>query len=643
MQSRVPSRCAAPATLAPLTTACLLVWFALAAAALPSGPAAAGSASNHDDDTAATTEPLRLAHLHLSGELVETPAEDPFGLMGGQGVSLLDLMDVLEQARKDPQLDGVILTLGELMFGAAQVEEVHQALVRLREAGKSVRVHAGSLGTWEYAMVAPAGEINLVPEADLWLTGMYAETLYARGLLDMIGLRGDFVAVGDYKSGAEVLTRDRPSTPAAENMNWLLDSMYGSLTEMIADGRGLDADKVHTIVDAGVHRAEAARELGLADSLDFRADYISGLRQRLGHVVIDNRYGEESAPEINFNNPFALFSFFGELQKMARRRPEPSVAVIFVEGMIVTGYGEPDPFGGGVAAWSGDIAAALDEAREDPSVRAVVLRVDSPGGSVEASEIILEATLRVRAEKPLLVSMGNVAASGGYYVSCGADRIFADALTITGSIGVLGGKLINDGLWGHLGLNWVTYQRGANADLFSSERPFTDAQRAWLSNWMQEVYDGFKRRVVEGRGDALTGDIEDLAGGRVYTGAQALELGLVDEIGGLHDALVAAAAEAGLGEDFNVRVMPEPVDFLTALIGSMSGREERPTDIRLSAPLGRLLRDSAGLPDAAAAGLQVLARIEPERARAAQRLLLAVEQLRREHAVMVLPVMLIVR
>ena len=191
---------------------------------------------------------------------------------------------------------------------------------------------------------------------------------------------------------------------------------------------------------------------------------------------------------------------------------------------------------GGVA-YSTPIRKALDKAAEDDTVKAVVLRVDSPGGSAVASEIILNATKRVAAKKPLIVSMGNVAGSGGYYVACGTKTIFADASTITGSIGVVGGKLATNGMWDKIGVTWKPTKRGANAGMLSSGDMFTDEQRALLQGWMDEIYDVFKGHVVAIRGDKLKKDIDELAGGRVFTGQQALELGLVDQIGGLSDAI----------------------------------------------------------------------------------------------------------
>ena len=232
-----------------------------------------------------------------------------------------------------------------------------------------------------------------------------------------------------------------------------------------------------------------------------------------GPVKVDNRYGRKKGPQVNLTSPFAFFSILSEMFKTPERSQKDAIAVIYVEGAIVSGHSQPSPFGQAGGAYSGDIRKALETAAEDPSIKAVVMRIDSPGGSAEASEVILNATKRVQSHKPLIVSMGDVAGSGGYYIACGADTIFADRATVTASIGVVGGKLVTADMWNKLGVNWIGYQRGANADIFNSERPFDASQRQLLERYMQSVYDVFKGHVAAGRGDKLTKDLDELAGG----------------------------------------------------------------------------------------------------------------------------------
>jgi protease-4 len=241
-----------------------------------------------------------------------------------------------------------------------------------------------------------------------------------------------------------------------------------------------------------------------------------------------------------------------------------------------------DPFGGSLGAFSSDVREALEKAGADQSIKAVVLRVDSPGGSATASEIILDATRRLKARKPFVVSMGDVAGSGGYYVACGADTVFADATTLTGSIGVLGGKLATTEMWRKIGITFKEYKRGENAGIFSTDGVFTESERARVRAVLDEIYADFKKRVTDIRGNRLKKPIEDLAGGRVYTGKQALELGLVDRLGTLSDAVAFAADQAKL-KTYDVRVVPEPKSFLERLVERGSGSKNEPGHVSSAA------------------------------------------------------------
>jgi protease-4 len=522
-----------------------------------------------------------IAHLHLTGALTETPMEDPLNLTGGEITALKDLLEKLDKARRDKAVKGVILTFDGMSMGTGQLEEVRAALGKLKEAKKPVWVHAGSMGTGVYALFAGVSKLSMVPQSDLWLTGMYGESLYLKTLLDKVGIQADMMHMGAYKSAGEMLTQTGPSPEAAENMNWLFDGLYDSIVKMLADSRGKSAREIKRLIDKGPYRSEKALEAGLIDAVQFREQFLDEAYQAFGKdAVVDNRYGDKAGPQMNFSNPFAIFSIFADKSRSKKRETSDSIAIVYVDGMILPGYGQTSPFGGSTGAFSGDISKALEEAAEDESVKAVVMRVDSPGGSAEASEIILQAALAVKATKPLVVSMGNVAGSGGYYVSCGADSILADAMTITASIGVVGGKLVTTPMWDKIGVNWTPYKRGANADMLNSARPFDETQRVRWEGFLKDVYVSFKNRVEEGRGRKLKKPLEELAGGRVYTGSQALELGLVDKIGGLSDAIADAATRAHI-KDYTVRVIPRPKDFITMLTESFSGEGERPSDISL--------------------------------------------------------------
>jgi protease-4 len=586
---------------------------------------------------AATVEPPVVAHFHLSGAVTEVPIEDPFGLMAGQATSLKSLVARLDQAGVDSQVKAVILTFDRMSFGFGQLEEVRGSIQRVRDAGKRVYVYAEGMSTFTYALLCAGDHLSVAPQSALWIMGFYAETPYVKDLLDKIGVGTDFMHMGAYKSAAEIFTRTGPSEPAEENLNWLYNDWYNSLVGMIARSRGKTPEQVQALVDHGPYMAEQAKEKGFIDAVETRDQFVSRVRKEIeGPEKIDNRYGAKAGPQVNFSNPLALFSVLAEMFKPAQVSHKDSVGVVYVSGAILPGYSQPTFFGTTDAAFSGDISKALEQAAKDPSVKAVVMRVDSPGGSAEASEVILNATRRILGAKPFIVSMGDVAASGGYYISCAADAIFADEATITASIGVVGGKLVTTGLWDKLGINWVAHKRGANADLFTSSHPFDDSQRQVLEGYMGKVYEVFKGHVAKGRSGKLRKPIEEMAGGRVYTGKQAVELGLVDEIGGLKQAVDYAAAKASL-KDYEVRIIPEPTDFLTELLEQSSGGGERPTDISLSSVAGPM----AGHPTVAPL-LDLLGKTEPRRARALLQVLQRIDLIQREGVIMMMPFDLVV-
>ena len=591
----------------------------------------AGAAWGQAGDGAASGPPV-VAHFHLSGMLQESPVADPFGFVAGEMTSLKDLVQHMERASADGEVKAVILTFDSLQFGLGQLQELRQSIERLKAAGKKVYVHAEAMDTRTYALLCAGNRLSVAPQSSLWLTGIYRESLYVKGLLDKIGVQADYLHMGDYKSAAEMLTRTSPSAEAQENLNWVFDGFYNSLVEMIAKSRGKKAEEIRDLIDHGPYLAGQALQKGLIDAVQTREDFLAQVRKEVGEpMTVNNRYGRRERATINLASPLAIFSLLAEMFKAPAASQKDAVALIYVEGTILPGYSQPGVFGAFNAAFSGNIQKALEKAAESDSVKAVVMRVDSPGGSAEASEVILNAASRVRTTKPLIVSMGDVAGSGGYYVSCGADAIFADEATITASIGVVGGKLVTTDLWGKLGVNWVGYKRGANADLLNSAQPFSDSQRQVVQSYMQQVYEAFKGHVVKGRGDKLRKPIDDIASGRIYTGKQALDLGLVDQIGGLQQAIEYAAAKVSL-KDYEVRVIPESQDFLTLLMGEYSGEGERPTDVTLSGVTSLF----AGHPTLAPL-LDLLRKTEPQRAAALAQALQRIELLRRENVILMMP------
>jgi protease-4 len=525
-----------------------------------------------------------LAVFRLSSVSESAQGDDmPFG--GAAGESLRGLIGRLEKAADDDKIAGIVLLADGASMGRAQAEEVHQALGKFKKAGKKIHAHCDSLSTGKLFILAQADQISVVPTGDVWINGLYGESPYLLNLFNMLGIEPDFLTCGDYKSAAEMFTRSAPSPAAQENTDWLLDGIYENMVATIAEGRNADVAKVKSWIDVGLYSAEKAQKIGVIDSVQHQPAFVNSLRKTYGEdVKFDKRYGKKKAMDIDFSSPFGVMKFYADLLAGPKKTNNkgPVIAIIHVEGPIMTGSASADPLSlfSSSGAFSTPIRKALLEAADDDNIKAVVLRVDSPGGSAVASEIVLDATKQVAAKKPLVISMGNVAGSGGYYVACGSKVIFADPSTITGSIGVVSGKLATGKLWSRVGVNWSSTKRGKNADILNTSGKFSDEQRELMEMWMNEIYDVFKGHVVAIRGDKLAKPIDELAGGRVYTGKQALELGLIDKLGGIEDALTHAAGEAGL-KDYRVQTLPGPVNFIDVLLGTNS-EDDDPSKLELS-------------------------------------------------------------
>jgi protease-4 len=337
------------------------------------------------------------------------------------------------------------------------------------------------------------------------------------------------------------------------------------------------------------------------------------------------------------SSPFAMLKVWSDLlAETKKKKPsKDAVAIVYVDGPIVLGGSQPSLFDS-VEARSSEVRKALDEAARDNSVKAVVLRVDSPGGSAVASEIILDATRRVKAKKPFVVSMGDVAGSGGYYVACGADTIFADDATITGSIGVVSGKLVTTGMWNKVGITFKAYKRGANAGMLSSSEPFSKEERERMQALMDDIYKVFKGHVVAIRGDRLKKPIDELAGGRVYTGHQALELGLVDKIGTLEDAVKYVAGEAKV-TDYDVRVVPEPKNLIERILEEATGGKEDTHEV------GTAVRSMGGAASLAELAMPYLKHLDPQRVRLVRTALQRLQLVQQEGTVLMMPEMMLGR
>lgn len=554
----------------------------------------------------------RIVHLHLSGSFAESYQPSPYEIFGGTPSSFYDLMAWFDEIEDDDTVQALIVTVDLFQPQAAHLEEIHNAFKALIDSGKDVYVHSEEalMSNSLYVLLSAGSHFNAVPTSMIDLVGLYSEGLYLKAGLESVGVQADIVHIGDYKSAGEMMMRDGPSAEASEAMNWLLDGMHESRVELIAGARDMTSDEVRAAIDGGPYTAEAAEAAGLIDSLMYQDEFTEFLKETYGEeIYFDNHYGGNGDSKSSMGFSSTWFSGMGGGGSYS----SGTIGLVVLEGTIYPGYGQ-------AGAFSGTIRYALELAAQDDSVEAIVLRVNSPGGSVTASEVILRAVQTAQLEKPVIVSMGSVAASGGYYVACQADSIFADELTVTGSIGVVGGKIVTAGLWDELGISWHATQRGENADWGRGSDAFTDVQRAQIVDSMGEAYTTFKNHVEKGRGEKLTKDLEEMAGGRVFTGKQALALGLVDEIGGLTDALEYAAELVEL-DDYDVRLIPRSLDFSELLQQQFfgSGDPSRPTDLALdepvdSEPLTESIRGAMQRTDGAMASA-LLTKFDPDRSR----------------------------
>jgi protease-4 len=575
----------------------------------------------------------------IKGDMPEAPDQSGLGeLLGDKApISMFDLLEKLRTARADEKVKGVIFDIEDAALGFAQIQELRAQFEALRSADKDVWVFAETLGNGTLLLGSSASKLVLLPAGAVMMNGMYAEGLYFKNMLDKIGVEADILHCGAYKSAGEPFYRTGPSKEAEEQTNRLIDSIFKQLLVGVAKSRKITPEQVSGFIDQCEIGPKDALEAKLVDKLQYKEDFIASLKKRYGkNTKFVTRYGKKEGPEIDLENPFAIFSIFKEIMKGPEDSDKPAIGVVFVEGPISGGEDDPSPFGGGSGAHSTTIRKAIAQAAADKNVKALLMRVDSPGGSAIASDIICEAALRFKKSgRPFIVSMGNVAGSGGYYVATLGDKIFAQPGTITGSIGVVGGKIITKGFWDWVGVSGHEYKRGKHADLFNTNRKWDDTERAMVEKFMNRVYGEFKDRVVAGRGKKLKGEIDSLAGGRVYTGEQAIEIGLIDELGGFADAIKYTAGEADLGGDYDLKVFPKPKNLMDILSSAFGGKEK--DDEMISTSAGPISAMCLSKMPGVAESLSALSAIDPIKAKKAREFLILAEQLGKENVLLIGP------
>ncbi len=466
----------------------------------------------------------------LAGPVLEQRAPRiPFSNEPEPG-SIAELYPALRAARADAGVKGLAVYIQDASLGLAKAQELRRQMVALRRAGKFVECYLetageGSNGTLDYYLATACERIHLAPAGDVNLLGLYLENRFLRGTLEKLKIDPQFNRVGRYKSAVETYTENEYTPEAEEAISAVLDGYFNQVVSAIAEARRKTAFEVRWLIDSAPYSADEALKRGLVDKLSYPDEFQDHLEKRVGRKPT-----------------YLAVEDYEPVQPLASQR----VAVVFTLGTIVRGEGGTAPWTEEVYIGSDDMAKLLRDLGEDDSISAVVLRVDSPGGSALASDLILREVAKLRKEKPVVVSMSDTAASGGYYIAAKANKIVAEPATLTGSIGVFGGKFVTRRFEEEtLGIGHDTFKRGANADIFSSLQPYTPQQEARVQQLMNRTYDAFVGHVAAGRRMTRQA-VEGVAGGRVWTGSAARKVGLVDELGGLDRAVELALEEAGL-------------------------------------------------------------------------------------------------
>lgn len=510
--------------------------------------------------------------LTMEGSPSEAP--DP-GLFGGGRTAFTSFVVYLERLRADDHVEGVVVRLRGFDAGWSQIEELRASVRRLRDAGKHVYFHLGETGTRGYWLATAGDGIWVDPPGGMWLTGLYRSVTYYDALFRKLGVKAQFAKIGDYKSFPEAFTGTGPTEPASAMQDWLLDGLWDDVVGGIAEGRGKTPEQVRALVDTGPFTSKDAVDAGLVDGAVYWDEITEAVGEKFGRPISLRRGYVPESP---------LWPVWGIPDR---------IAVIAIEGSITDGTSTTIPLLGMQIAGARTIEAAIDAALGDPTVRAIVLRIDSPGGASLGADHVWRKVVQARDQKPIVVSMGDVCASGGYYIAVGAHTVLADRTTYTGSIGIFTGKFSVRGLFDLIGLDSHAWQRGANADLLSWDVPWTDAQQSMVLKKLEFYYGQFLDAVATGRG--MTADeVDAVAQGRVWLGSQAQERKLVDRIGGVHEAILAAKAAAGLDADHPVaiRMLPEK-SFMERLIGEVV--PPLPISMEVGAPPVEAAPDAATL------------------------------------------------
>lgn len=508
----------------------------------------------------------RYLSLHLGDAIPDQPPPDLGPLFGASRPTLSTLVASIDRAAADPDVSGLSVRVTPLLdSGWGKVQELRAALERFRQSGKPAYAHLSYAGNREYYLATACTKVYALPTAMVAVSGLAAEVTFFRETLDKVGVQAQFEGVGKYKNAPNQYTETSFTEPHREQMDALLDSLHAQFVAAIAEGRGLAPEQVQGVIDGGPYDAQEALERGLVDELLYEDEVDEQLEADASRTT-PGRY-------LRGGRRFRLGGY-------------PRIAVVYAVGEIVPGGSDSGLFG--TFAGSDTVSRALEQAADDDAVRGILFRVDSPGGVGSAADEIWRAVSQAKRSKPVVVWMGDAAASGGYYVAMAGDAIVAQPGTITGSIGVFSGKLSMRGLYDKIGLRKEILTRGRHAALFSDYRPWDDSERARIRSMNEAFYRDFVTKAAEARGMSYD-ELHALAQGRVWTGEEAHSRGLVDQLGGFREALALLREKARLGaeEPVELIVVPEPKGLFELLF-------EQPEEASIATALPAELRSALG-------------------------------------------------
>lgn len=522
-----------------------------------------------------------VLYMELDGVLGDLPVDAGFADSFSNNIKTMKTFtDAIENAKTDPRVEGIYAHLKQGRYSVAHIEEIRASIKSFRQSGKFAYIYAPSYdtGLGGYYLASSFDEIWMQPMGNLMITGLSAELPFLRDVLDKIGIEPQFFQRKEYKSAYESLTNSEISEANRRSMTALIADIYDVLSKDIAKDRDVTIAAFKSFVDRGVLMADEALDIGLVDKVDYADKLVEQISMR-----VTGEPKNETLTYISFDKYMNKITekdnaIADALLSKEEASNSPRVALIYAVGAIMDTDGNSAStrvgvMGGGVAA-ADTIAGALLRAAYDDDIDAVVLRVDSPGGSPVASETILRAVEIVQEEgKTVTVSMGPTAASGGYWISASADEIFVLPTTITGSIGVLGGKVSAQKLWENLGVNWARINEGQNAAMFSMNTPFSKSEAARMNLMLDNIYDSFLVRVAKGRNMSIA-DVDKIARGRVWVGTSAVKIGIADQFGGLNEALDYAAVQAGGVDrhDVDVVILPKPLTPIEKFVQLFEGQ-----------------------------------------------------------------------